>query len=184
MNIVEKYFLYLGNIFREHCSPLTNCCTRLFSQMHNKLHCPSYPRLFGAVPNTRHSLPQTPIARCRKAMRDMAVRKAASALMSTEPTVLSSTETCLKMQELHPSAKIPPQVQLRGSLPIPENLTEVDIRRALRSISFHSAPGPDGLRPAIFKCLAHAPADWLCFVTNASTATFLRQWAPGSHLQT
>ncbi len=112
---------------------------------------------FGAVPNTRHSLPQTPIARCRKAMRDMAVRKAASALMNTEPAVLSSTETCLKMQELHPSPKIPPQVQLRGSLPIPENLTEADIRRALRSLSFQSAPGPDGLRPAIFKCLAHPP---------------------------
>ncbi len=46
---------------------------------------------FGAVANTRHSLPQTPIARCRKEMRDMAVRKAASALISTEPAVLAST---------------------------------------------------------------------------------------------
>ncbi len=143
---------------------------------------------FGAVPSTRHSLPQTPIARCRKAMRDGAVRKATSALMNTEPAVLPSAETCLKMQELHPSPKITPQVQLRGSLPIPENLTEADIRRALRCLSFYPAPGPDGLRPAILKCLAHAPGGAEFTSSALAELTVICNKcvddAPGSHLQT
>ncbi len=64
----------------------------------------------------------------------------------------------LKCKELHPSPKIPPQVQLRGSLPIPENFDRGRYSEgfAVFIVPLCTRAGWSAFR-LYLKCLAHAP---------------------------
>lgn len=72
------------------------------------------------------------------------------------------------LQSLHPRPSMRVLGKQSQDLPAPLKVSVATLRRFLLRFPYYTAPGPDGMRPGIFRCLAYYPGG------NVSTNPFLR----------
>lgn len=94
---------------------------------------------------------------CRRAAQSGAIDKAAQKLIAEIDLAPPTDANAHKLAQLHPSPSVPVQPLPTGSLPTGANFTAAEVRSCLRSLSYASSPGPNGMRPSMLKALVDVP---------------------------